>query len=64
MQKIEIVELQDIDYETAKKEILGYYQKHREAYPDEAANALGIGLELAMKIAKELIDEKKLGIIE
>ncbi|MBS3057632.1 MAG: hypothetical protein J4415_03310 [Candidatus Diapherotrites archaeon] len=64
MQKIEIVELQDIDYETAKKEILGYYQKHREAYPDEAANALGIELELAVKIVKELIDEKRLGVIE
>ena len=64
MRESKIVKLRDLDYKTAKKEILGYYQKHKEAYPDEAANALGIGLELAMKIAKELIDEKKLGIIE
>ena len=64
MCKSEIVELRDVDYKTAKKEILGYYQKHREAYPDEAANALGIELELAVKIVKELIDEKRLGVIE
>ena len=63
MQKIEIVELQDIDYETAKKEILGYYQKHRDAYPDEAANALGIELELAVKIVKELVMFTKLSQI-
>lgn len=64
LEAIEIVEVKDMDYETAKKEILGYYQKHREAYPDEAANALGIDLELTMKIAKQLIEEKRLGEID
>ena len=37
---IEIVRLREVDYKTAKKEVLAYFEKFREAYPDEAANNL------------------------
>ncbi len=60
---IEIIKLRDVDYKTAKKEILAYFEKFREAYPDEAANDLGIPLETVAKITTELIKEKRLGEI-
>ena len=60
---IEIINLRDVDYKTAKKEVLSYYEKFREAYPDEAANDLGIPLETVAKITSELIKEKRLGVI-
>ncbi|MFH1586537.1 MAG: hypothetical protein ABID38_01620 [Candidatus Diapherotrites archaeon] len=64
MDGIEIIKLRDIDYKTAKKEILSYFEKYNEAYTDEAANDLGIDLETAFKITGELIKEKRLDVIE
>ena len=64
LDSIEIIKLRDVDYKTAKKEVLAYYEKFREAYPDEAANDLGIPLETAAKITSELIKEKRLEVIQ
>lgn len=64
LSSIEVIRLRDIDYKTAKKEVLGYYEKFREAYPDEAANELGIGVEMVMRIVGELIKEKRMEVID
>ena len=61
---LEIIKLRDVDYKTAKKELLGYYEKFSEAFPDEAANDLGLDLETVHKIVGELIKEKRLVVIE
>ena len=64
LEGIEIIKLRDVDYKTAKKEVLGYYKKFREAYPSDIANELGLELETVYKIVKELIKEKRLEVIE
>ncbi|HLC79850.1 MAG TPA: ribbon-helix-helix domain-containing protein [archaeon] len=60
---IEIIKLRDVDYKIAKKEVLAYFEKFREAYPDEAANDLSLSLEMVAKITSELIKEKRLEAI-
>jgi len=64
MDGIEIINLRDVDYKTAKKEILGYYEKFNEAYPSDIGNELGISLEMTYRIVNELIKEKRLDVIE
>jgi Arc/MetJ-type ribon-helix-helix transcriptional regulator len=64
LEGIDIIKLRDVDYKTAKKEVLGYYKKFREAFPDEAAEDLRIDAETVFKITNELIKEKKLEAIE
>ncbi|MEK6957585.1 MAG: ribbon-helix-helix domain-containing protein [archaeon] len=64
MEKTEIIRLRDVDYATAKNEVIEYYRTHREAYPSDVANKLGISLEMAYKVVGELKKEKMLGVIE
>ena len=61
--KTEIIILRDIDYKTAKKEILEYYEKFKEAYQDEVANNLRVDLRMTVQIINELIKEKRLEVI-
>ncbi|MCR4335325.1 MAG: ribbon-helix-helix domain-containing protein [archaeon] len=60
----EVIYLRDVDYGTAKKEILEYYKKNNEAYYEEIANELRLDLEMTVKIVDELIKEKKVEVIE
>jgi Arc/MetJ-type ribon-helix-helix transcriptional regulator len=64
LESIEVILLRDVDYKTAKKEVLGYYEKYREAYPHEVANNLELDVELVHRITKELIKEKRLGVMK
>ncbi len=64
LEKTEIIRIRDIDYATAKKEVIDYYRLHREAYPSDIANKLGISLETMYKIVGELKKEKMLGVID
>lgn len=64
LEDTEVIYLREVDYKTAKKEVLAYYKKFREAYPDEAAEDLRIDAKLVFKITGELIHEKRLGVIE
>ncbi len=61
LEAIEIIKIRDIDYKTAKKEVLGYFQKYGEAYPSDAANDLGLEMETVNKITAELRKEGRLG---
>ena len=63
LESIEVVQTRGILLKTAKKEVLGYFEKYQEAFPSDAANALGIDLEVTHKIVKELIKEKRLEVI-
>jgi len=64
LEELEVVKVKDVDYKTAKKEVLGYFKKYREAYSDEAANDLGLDLELVVNITRELRKEKRLEVAE
>lgn len=61
--KLETVTLRDVSYKTARKEVLEYYEKYREAYPDEAARDLRLDIELVFKITGKLMKEKRLEVI-
>ena len=37
---IKVIKCRDVDYETAKKEVVGYFQRKHEAYPDEISQDL------------------------
>lgn len=56
-----MIKIRDINYKTAKKEILGYFEKYKEAFISEAAEDLELDLELVAKITEELQNEGRLG---
>ncbi|MDL2270492.1 ribbon-helix-helix domain-containing protein [Methanobrevibacter sp. OttesenSCG-928-I08] len=61
LEAIKIINVRDVDYKTAKKEILGYYKTKKEAYTDEVADDLELDLELVINITDELVKEGRLG---
>jgi len=64
LEGLEVIEVRDVDRETAKKEILDYYKIHKEAYPTEVANALCLDLELTWNITDELMRNGTLKVVE
>jgi Arc/MetJ-type ribon-helix-helix transcriptional regulator len=60
LSEIKVIKCRDVDYETAKKEILGYFKGRGEAYPDEASSDLELDFDLVMKITDELRKEGRL----
>ena len=60
LKAIKVINIKDIDYETAKKEVLGYYKKYNEAYDYEASEHLELNHELVCQILKELKYEGRL----
>lgn len=55
-----IIKLRDINYEDAKKEVLGYYKKYNESYDYEVAENLELDYNLICQITKELEQEGRL----
>jgi Arc/MetJ-type ribon-helix-helix transcriptional regulator len=55
-----IIKLRDINYDDAKKEILGYYRNYDEAYLSEVSENLELDLELVIQITEELEKEGRL----
>lgn len=52
--EIKVIKCRDVDYETARKEVAGYFKRRGDAYPDEAAEDLELDFDLVMKITQEL----------
>ena len=57
---IKVIKCRDVDYETAKKEIIGYFQRKHEAYPDEISQDLELDFDLVRQITSELKKEGRL----
>jgi len=53
----------DVDYDTAKKEVTGYFQERGEAYPSEVEEDLELDYELVCQIIEELKREGRLGLL-
>ena len=64
LKAIKIIKVRGVDYNTAKKEVLGYYKKYSEAYDYEVADDLELDYELVCQIVDELEAEGRLGVIE
>ena len=57
---IKTIKYRDVDYETAKKEVRGYFQERREAYPSEIEEDLQLDYKLICQIVEELKREGRL----
>ena len=61
---IEVIEYRDADYETAKKEVAGYFQMKGEAYASDASTNLQLDYELVCKIMDDLEKEGKIETVK
>ena len=60
---IKIIKYRDVDYETAKKEVMGYFQERGEAYASEIEENLELDYELICRIMDELEREGRLAVL-
>ena len=60
MNDIEIVDLQNINKDEAKKQIINYFKKHKTAWVSELTEILRLDLELVIDILNDLEKEGKL----
>lgn len=63
LKAIKVIKIRDVDYQTAKNEILGYYRNYSEAYDYEVADDLELDYEFVCKIVDELEAEGRLGVV-
>jgi Arc/MetJ-type ribon-helix-helix transcriptional regulator len=61
---IKVIEYRDVDYETAKKEVAGYFKMKGEAYASDASTDLELDYELVCKIMDDLEKEGKMETTE
>ena len=61
---IKVIEYRDVDYETAKKEVAGYFQMKGEAYASDASTDLQLDYELVCKIMDDLEKEGKMETVK
>lgn len=59
LQSIEVLKLREVSPQQAKKEILQFIAKKRNAWTSDIANELELDLDLVMSILRELRDEGK-----
>lgn len=58
------IEYRYVDYDTAKKEVAGYFRMKGEAYASDASTELQLDYELVCKIMDDLEMEGKMETIE
>jgi hypothetical protein len=58
------IEYRGVDYDTAKKEVAGYFRMKGEAYASDASTDLQLDCELICKIMDDLEMEGKMESIE
>lgn len=60
---IKTIKYRDIDYDTAKKEVMGYFQERGEAYPSDIEEDLELDFKLVCQIVEELKREGRLELL-
>ncbi len=60
---IKTIKYRDVDYNTAKKEIRGYFQERGEAYPSDIEEDLELDYKLICQIVEELKREGRLEVL-
>jgi Arc/MetJ-type ribon-helix-helix transcriptional regulator len=60
---IKTIKYRDIDYEAAKKEVMGYFQERGEAYASEIEEDLELDYSLVRQIITELKREGRLEVL-
>ena len=51
---IKTIKYRDLDYDTAKKEVMGYFQERGKAYPSDVEEDLELDYKLVCQITEEL----------
>jgi hypothetical protein len=64
LKAIKVIKIREIDYDTAKKEILDYYKNYSEAFDYQVADDLGLDYKFVCQILEELEKEGRLGLVE
>ena len=64
LKAIKVIKIRDVDYNVAKREVLGYYRTYSEAYDYEVADDLELDYELVCRITDELEAEGRLEMVE
>lgn len=59
-----VIKIRNVDYSAAKKEVLEYYRRHKEAFPHEVAEDLVRDYELVWRVTEDLKKEGRLGEIK
>ena len=60
---IKTIKYRDVDYDTAKKEVMGYFQERGEAYPSQIEEDLELDYKLICQITDELKREGRLEVL-
>ena len=60
LEAINVIRYRDLDYETAKKEVAGYFRMKSEAYASDASTDLELDYELVCRIMDDLEKEGKM----
>jgi len=60
---IKTIKYRDVDYKTAKKEVMGYIQERGEAYPSDIEEDLELDYKLICQIVEELKREGRLEVL-
>jgi Arc/MetJ-type ribon-helix-helix transcriptional regulator len=60
---IKTIKYRDVDYGTAKKEVMGYFQERGEAYPSDIEEDLELDYKLICQIVDELKREGRLEVL-
>jgi len=61
---IKVIQYHDLDYETAKKEVVGYFQMKGEAYASDASTDLELDYDLVCRIMDDLEKEGKMEAVK
>ena len=61
---IKVIQCRDLDYETAKKEVAGYFQMKGEAYASDASADLELDYDLVCRIMDDLEKEGKMEAVQ
>ena len=60
---IKTIKYRDVYYETAKTEVMGYFQERGEAYPSDIEEDLELDYKLICQIVEELKREGRLEVL-
>ena len=60
LEDIEVMDLRDVSYKEARKEILNYIKSKGRAWTSEIADDLRLDLEIVVKVLNELSNEGKI----
>ncbi|HQN30941.1 MAG TPA: hypothetical protein PKX20_07415 [Methanothrix soehngenii] len=61
---IKVIQYRDLDYETAKKEVAGYFRMKGEAYASDASTNLELDYDLVCRIMDDLEKEGKMEAVQ